>query len=155
MKRSDLIAHAAPAQGDGARQSRRVVNRTDHILVVDDNEDSRLALRALLESLGYRVHEASDGREAVKRAEDLQPGLILMDIMMPRMDGLEATRRIRANSELSDVRIVCISAMEGAVEASRAAGSDDCVVKPIYDLAAFGEKVESWLDSRRQTARGN
>lgn len=62
------------------------------------------------------------------------------------MDGLEATRRIRALPELDGVRIVCLSAMEGAVEASAEAGCDDCVVKPIYDLTVFGQKVAHWLD---------
>lgn len=141
MRRSDSGRNMTVATADGTRQGRGA----KRILVVDDNEDSRLALRALLESMGYAVHEAADGHEAVQRTRDLRPHLILMDIMMPRMDGLEATRRIRATPELAETPIVCVSAMEGAGAASREAGSDDCILKPIYDLSAFGDRVTGWL----------
>lgn len=115
------------------------------ILVVDDDEDSRIALRALLESYGYSVVEAGDGLEAVTVATRARPDLILMDLMMPVMDGLEATRRIRAIPALDGVRIVCLSAMEGAREASRNAGFDECIVKPL-NLTRFRQRVAAWLD---------
>lgn len=124
---------ADPAAGDGGS-----------ILVADDNEDCRMALRALLESLGYDVHEAADGRKAVDVARRVRPDLVLMDIMMPGVDGLEATRRLRSDSDLDDTRIVAVSAMEGACEASRSAGCDDCIVKPI-DLGGLDELVAGWL----------
>lgn len=114
------------------------------ILVADDNEDCRMALRALLESLGYEVHEAADGAEAVEMALGVRPDLVLMDIMMPGVDGLEATRRIRSAPEVDDVRIVAVSAMEGAAEASRSAGCDDCILKPI-DLGGLDDLVARWL----------
>ncbi len=114
------------------------------ILVADDNEDCRMALRALLESLGYEVHEAADGEEAVEVALRVQPDLVLMDIMMPGVDGLEATRRLRSDSELDDTRIVAVSAMEGACQASRSAGCDDCILKPI-DLGGLDDLVAGWL----------
>lgn len=114
------------------------------ILVADDNEDCRMALRALLESLGYDVHEAADGEKAVEVALRVQPDLVLMDIMMPGIDGLEATRRLRSDSGLDGVRIVAVSAMEGACRASRDAGCDDCIVKPI-DLGGLEELVADWL----------
>ena len=116
------------------------------VLLVDDNEDGRAALRALLEALGYEVLEAADGYEALERARDGKPRLILMDLMMPRMDGLEATRRIREIPALSDVPIVCLSAMEGAESASLEAGCDACLTKPIYNLAEFSEKVSLWIE---------
>lgn len=114
------------------------------ILVADDNEDCRMALRALLESLGYEVHEAADGEEAVEVARRVQPDLVLMDIMMPGVDGLEATRRLRSDSGLDDTRIVAVSAMEGACQASRSAGCDDCILKPI-DLGGLDDLVAGWL----------
>ena len=116
------------------------------ILVADDNEDCRMALRALLESLGYEVHEAADGGEAVEVTRRVRPDLVLMDIMMPGVDGLEATRRIRDGSGLDDTRIVAVSAMEGACEASREAGCDDCILKPI-DLGGLDELVAGWLSA--------
>lgn len=114
------------------------------ILVADDNEDCRLALSALLRALGYTVHEAGDGDAAVSAAEREAPDLILMDIMMPGVDGLEATRRIRSSPDLDGVRIVAVTAMEGARDASLAAGCDDCIYKPV-DLEALDELVAGWM----------
>lgn len=118
--------------------------RSARILVVDDNEDCRKALRAFLEASGYEVHEASDGEEAVSRAGSVRPDLILIDLMMPGVDGLEATRRIRELPGLGDVRIVAISAMEGAHEVSQSVGVDACVVKPL-DMREFPRRVDGWL----------
>jgi len=115
------------------------------ILVVDDNEDCRLALMSFLEASGYLVAEAADGAEAVERAREVNPDLILLDIMMPGVDGLEAARRIRRASDVDGVRIVAISAMEGAEKASLAAGCDACVSKPL-DMAEFSSRVGRWLD---------
>lgn len=136
--------------GDGAPEPSdpREVERRDgaagRILVADDNEDCRMALRALLEALGYEVYEAVDGSEAVELSRRVQPNLVLMDIMMPEVDGLEATRRIRANGGLDDVCIVAVSAMEGARQPSLAAGCDDCILKPI-DLGGLDDMVRGWL----------
>jgi two-component system cell cycle response regulator DivK len=115
------------------------------IVVADDNEDCRMALRALLEALGHEVHEAVDGEEAVEVSRRVRPDLVLMDIMMPGVDGLEATRRIRDIHGLGGVRIVAVTAMEGAREASMAAGCDDCIVKPV-DLDGLDELVDGWID---------
>lgn len=115
------------------------------ILIADDNEDCRMALSALLEALGYIVHEADDGESAVAAAEREAPDLILMDIMMPGVDGLEATRRIRSSTALEDVCIVAVTAMEGARDASLAAGCDDCIFKPV-DLDGLDELVANWMD---------
>ncbi len=115
------------------------------ILVVDDNEDCRMALKSFLEASGYEVAEAADGEEALARARETDPDLILLDIMMPGVDGLEAARRIRGASDVDGARIVAISAMEGAEKASRAAGFDACVTKPL-DMAEFSSRVGRWLD---------
>lgn len=114
------------------------------ILIADDNEDCRMALSALLEALGHTVHEAGDGEAAVALAEQETPDLILMDIMMPGVDGLEATRRIRSSSALEDTCIVAVTAMEGARDASLAAGCDDCIFKPV-DLDGLDELVAGWM----------
>ena len=102
------------------------------VLVVDDEEDGRSLLRDVLEPLGFRVHEAADGEAAVSEAVRLRPHAILMDMRMPRVDGLAATRRIRAMSELAGTVIFAISA--SAFEHNRArcleAGADAFIPKP-------------------------
>lgn len=134
---SEPSGRREPGARDGARGRR--------ILVADDNEDCRMALRALLEARGYEVYEAADGNEAVEVSRQVHPDLVLMDIMMPVVDGLEATRAIRATSGLDDVWIVAVSAMEGARQASLAAGCDECILKPI-DLGGLEDMVGGWLD---------
>lgn len=115
------------------------------VLVVDDNKDCRQALKSFLEASGYRVAEASDGEEAVRLAREFTPDLILLDIMMPGVDGLEAARRLRQTPEVDGVRIVAITAMEGADQASLAAGCDQCISKPL-DMTEFPSRVGRWLD---------
>jgi CheY-like chemotaxis protein len=80
------------------------------ILVVDDFEDTRLLLRAWLERKGFRVIEAENGSQAVAEAEYSCPDLIIMDLEMPEMDGLSATRKIRKLKELEDVPVLAVSA---------------------------------------------
>ncbi len=103
------------------------------ILVVEDFEDNRFMMRRLLEMSGYRVVEAENGEEAVTRAGEEQPDLILMDLSLPLLDGLAATRRIRQNAELRDVPVIAVSAHDTAdfhAEAL-AAGCNEYVTKPI------------------------
>jgi two-component system sensor histidine kinase/response regulator len=118
------------------------------ILIAEDHPDSRDALSALLEAVGYRVHVARDGQEAVERATELRPDLVLMDIMMPVMDGLAATRALRERPEFDTIPILALTAMAGARERALAAGCDDYVTKPI-DVSVFFEKVRSWLERGR------
>jgi two-component system cell cycle response regulator DivK len=118
------------------------------ILVAEDHPDSRDALRALLEAYGYRVHLAEDGREAVHRAVEFQPDLILMDIMMPGVDGLQATRELRQRGDVRQVPILALTAMEGGRERAMEAGCDDYISKPI-DLSVFFKKLQKWLQNGR------
>ena len=85
-------------------------NQRPTILVVDDFEDTRLMLRAWLERKGFRVIEAENGNQAVTSAESATPDLIIMDVEMPELDGLSATRRIRNVEKLAGVPIVAVSA---------------------------------------------
>ncbi|MDB4950380.1 MAG: two-component response regulator [Gemmatimonadetes bacterium] len=121
------------------------------ILIAEDHEDSRDALRTLLDAFGYRVHVAVNGREAVERARALAPDLILMDMMMPEVDGFEATRTLRADPEFRQVPIIALTAMEGAREQVMAAGCDDFMCKPL-DVRAFLDRVRTWIESGRPAA---
>lgn len=121
------------------------------ILVAEDHLDSRDALKTLLEAVGYAVVVAGDGRQAVERAMQDHPALILMDMMMPEMDGLAATRTLRQRAEMRDVPILALTALDGVRENVLAAGCDDYITKPI-DLPAFLKKLEQWLDAGRRHA---
>ncbi|HEY2933641.1 MAG TPA: response regulator [Acidobacteriota bacterium] len=101
------------------------------VLIVEDDDNSRLALRAVVEAGQYRVIEASDGESAVKMAVDCQPAIILMDLNLPRLNGIEATRQIRANPDLRSIPIIAITGMdeETCARASRA-GCSEVLTKP-------------------------
>lgn len=106
------------------------------VLVVEDFEDSRHIMRRLLEMSGYRVVEAVNGRDAVELARRECPDLILMDLSLPVMDGISATRYIRALEPLCEVPIIAVSAhdTDDFYEAARAAGCNEYVTKPLdYD----------------------
>ena len=103
------------------------------VLVVEDFEDNRFMMRRLLEMSGYRVVEAVNGNQAVELATSVRPDIILMDLSLPQLDGLAATRRIRTQGGLTRVPIVAVSAHDSAdfhAEAL-AAGCNEYVTKPI------------------------
>jgi PAS domain S-box-containing protein len=103
------------------------------VLVVDDVAENRAVVVDMLGHLGFEMVEAADGREGLKKAQTLWPELILMDIVMPEMDGLEATRRLRQLPDFKDVPIIAISAsasMEDE-EISLAAGVNTFLPKPV------------------------
>ena len=102
------------------------------ILIVDDFDDTRLLMRTWLEKKGYRVVEAENGNEAVSEAQRRSPDLIIMDVEMPELDGLSATRKIRGLENLRQVPIVAVSAY-GADQFradALAAGCDEYVSTP-------------------------
>lgn len=108
-------------------------NRSPTILIAEDHLDSRDAMRALLEAFGFHVIVAVDGRQAVEVALAEAPDLILMDIMMPEMDGLAAMREIRRNPSWQDLPIIALTAkaMADDRENCLAAGANDYIAKPV------------------------
>jgi two-component system cell cycle response regulator DivK len=121
----------------------RVNHRSPLVLVVEDHADTRAMLKILLELYGCRVIEADNGEAAVQAALSKRPDLILMDVSLPVVDGLTATRRIREWPSLSRVPIVAVTGHARAqdrVEAL-AAGCDECMVKPI-DFDRLEELIE-------------
>ena len=104
------------------------------ILVADDTDDIRLMIRVMLENKGHRVVEAANGREAVELATREHMDVILMDLSMPVMDGIEATRRLRGQPETSNMPIIAVTAhCSDSVWRRRAidAGCLECVGKPV------------------------
>lgn len=103
------------------------------ILVVDDNEDAAESLAALLRIFGHQVEVAFDGEQALVRAPAWQPQVVLLDVGMPRMDGHEVARRMRAEPWGAAMKIVALSGFgDGADrDRSREAGCDDHLVKPV------------------------
>jgi CheY-like chemotaxis protein len=103
------------------------------VLVVEDYADTRLMLKLMLEMDGYTVVEAGDGQQAVELAPRVLPGLILMDLSLPVLNGFEATRLIRHSAETRDIPIVAVSAQCVGEYRQRAldAGCLDCVQKPM------------------------
>src|SRR5919112_1155918 len=121
-------------------------NDKKKILVVDDHEDNIELLRARLEARGYEVHGASDGQAALDQVEKVCPDLILLDVMMPKMDGMEVVRRLKANSKLPFIPVIMQTALdstENKVEGLDA-GADDYITKPI-NFAELEARVRNHL----------
>ena len=119
------------------------MEKQETILVVDDNPDNVEILSAFLESKGYRVASAEDGKSALAKMEEIHPALVLLDVMMPGMDGWQVCRTIKGHPQLSATRVVMVTAkggFEDKYEGMRS-GADDYVVKPV-DLRELAEKVE-------------
>jgi two-component system cell cycle response regulator DivK len=106
---------------------------TKQILYVEDNPRNMRLARKILEHAGYTVHEANDGLTGLKVAEEIRPHLILMDINLPDIDGLEATRRLKSNPELASIPVVALTAnaMHGDRERFLAGGCNGYLPKPI------------------------
>lgn len=125
-------------------------NSEADVLLVEDTEDNRQMMRRLLELSGYNVAEATNGKEAIEAASRLRPKIILMDLSLPLLDGLAATRRIRVLPGLNKVPIVAVSAHDTADfhNEALAAGCDAYITKPI-DYSELEELVGRLL-SRQQ-----
>jgi CheY-like chemotaxis protein len=130
-----------------AKMSERVsAASAQTILVVDDFDDTRLMMRLWLERCGYRVVEAANGLEAVEVARRESPALIIMDIEMPEMNGLTASRKIREVESLRDVPIVAVSAYGAESWRDRAieAGCNEYVSTP-FDPKSLIQLIQSFL----------
>ena len=116
------------------------------ILVIEDNEANLYLMRFLLEKNGYAVIDSETGLQGIQKAVEEKPDLILMDIQLPDIDGLEATRRIRESEADDTVPIVAVTsyAMVGDREKALAAGCTDYIEKPI-DPETFMGKIRKYL----------
>ena len=118
------------------------------ILVVDDNPDNLKLTQVLLEIEGYEVKMAEDAKQTLETLRTYRPALILMDVQLPEMDGLELTRRLRLDPALGGVVIVALTAyaMKGDQEDARAAGCDGYITKPL-DTRIFATVVGEYLST--------
>ena len=133
--------------------------KTDHILVVDDSPDNLFLVQTILEEEGYEISLAEDGRVALDLIEQSPPDLVLLDVMMPEMDGFEVTKRIRENPKLPFMPILLITAFDQpSVVKGLDSGADDFIRKPV-EVDELLARVRSLLrlkhsvDERDQIAR--
>ena len=120
--------------------------KTKTVLLVEDNEDNLIVYRTILDHVGYRVIEARDGEEGVARAKSDQPDLILMDVSLPKMDGWEATRRIKADEGTRRIPIIAVTAhaLDDDREKATQVGCDGYLAKPVAPRRVV-EEVERFI----------
>jgi PAS domain S-box-containing protein len=116
------------------------------ILIIEDAREATVMITDYLESAGYQVLAARDGAMGIEQARRTRPSLILMDIQMPNMDGLEATRRLRTDAELRTIPIIALTAlaMPGDRERCLAAGATDYITKPV-SLRKLAQMIDKYL----------
>jgi CheY-like chemotaxis protein len=119
------------------------------VLLAEDDEDVRALAELVLRREGYEVAAVADGEAALEAAAERTPAVAVLDVSMPRMDGLEAARRLRERPEMHDVPIMLLTARvtEGDRERGRAAGVDDQLDKP-FSPAVLAERVRTLLERR-------
>jgi two-component system cell cycle response regulator DivK len=125
------------------------------VLVVEDYQDAREMYAAYLQFSGYRVAEATNGIEAIEKAIQLLPDIILMDLALPKVDGWEATKRLKSDPRTKDIPIVALTghALAGFAEGAREAGCDAFVTKPCLPDALVAE-IRRMLTKTRQHEGG-
>jgi len=120
---------------------------THKVMVVEDNELNMKLFHDLLESRGYDIIETRDGMEALKMARSERPDLILMDIQLPEVSGLEVTKWIKEDDDLKHIPIIAVTAfaMKGDEEKIREGGCEAYIAKPI-SVSSFLATVEKFLN---------
>jgi CheY-like chemotaxis protein len=129
---------------------------SQRILVVDDDFNSRRLMRRVLEFNAFTIYESANGEEALVVARQLQPNLILMDLIMPRLDGWETIRQLRVTPLLENTPIIVISANVLKADKDRAfdVGCNEFLAKP-YDIEVLLEQVKKWLDPKTMIEKEN
>lgn len=124
------------------------------ILGVDDDIDQLIVLQTHLDAVGYTFFGATSGEEALKLARKVAPRLIILDVMMPGMDGYETCRRLRLDAAFAKVPILLLTAhhTEADVRKARAVGASDFIAKP-FDAPQLDARLRHWLDRPLPTAK--
>lgn len=125
------------------------------VLVVEDYQDAREMYSEYLRFSGFEVIEASNGFEAIDRASSEMPDIILMDLALPRMDGWEATRRLKADARTKDIPIIALTghALPSSSDSAQEAGCDSFVTKPCLPDALVAEIQRMLSGGKRKTSR--
>jgi two-component system, OmpR family, alkaline phosphatase synthesis response regulator PhoP len=128
------------------------MSKPQSVLIVDDEPNILLSLQFLMKKSGYEVRTAKDGEEALAELLRAAPDLVLLDVMMPKIDGFSICEQIRANPQWKDVRIIILTARGRDVEREKglALGADDYITKPFSTKDAIA-RVEAVLDRSRKT----
>jgi len=118
------------------------------VLIVEDNELNMKLFHDLLEAQGYATLQTKDGREALQLARDHRPDLVLMDIQLPEVSGLEVTKWIKEDDELRDIPVIAVTAfaMKGDEEKIRQGGCEAYIAKPI-SVSEFLQTVQKFIDA--------
>jgi two-component system cell cycle response regulator DivK len=119
------------------------------VLYVEDNEYNRKIVRRLLSRTSYRLREAADGEAALGMVRDERPDLILMDVQLPKMSGLDVTRALRADPATTDIPIIVVTsfALSGDDQRAMAAGASAYIAKP-YSPRELLALIQTFLDER-------
>ena len=153
----DAVAHALAAELLAGTQHEAILAGVDEVaqvLIVDDDRSTRSTLRYTLQRDGFRVEEAADGLQALTMLKRFQPDVILMDAIMPVMDGFTACARMRELPGAAAIPVLMITALEdnSSVERAFAAGASDYIPKPIH-YAVLSQRVRRIIDANRAEKR--
>lgn len=120
------------------------------ILIIEDENILREILRDSLKKEGYKVYTASDGEEGLEKMNSVKPNLVILDVIMPKMDGFEVMRRMSKDENLSKVRVIVISNSGQPVEIEEAMklGAKDFIIKTEFDQKGLIEKVKKQLEGK-------
>lgn len=117
-----------------------------HALVVDDDADIRELVAFKLEQLGFEVLTAADGEEGLRLAEEVRPEIVLLDIMMPKLSGIDVCRRLREQPSTAATQVILLTAkaQEADVERGFAVGADDYIIKP-FSVRELSSRVQALM----------
>ena len=147
-----------PSASRATRLNRTAWSSAPTVLIVDDHEDSRTVGRLVLESRGFHVIEAATGNEGLQKALTERPSVVLLDIVLPGIDGWEIARRIRADASTCNTIIIAVTALAGIEDRHRSymAGCDSVLTKPVPPstmLAVINQYVSAHLSPETVVAR--
>jgi DNA-binding response OmpR family regulator len=119
------------------------------VLLIDDDEQNREIIKLRLEQAGFKVEEAANGEEGLALAREAQPNLIVLDVMMPKMDGWQACRGLKSNEKTKDIPVIMLTARTQQIEELRGweSGVDDYMTKPC-DHKVLIQKINQLAGSR-------